>query len=303
MIRPSRVASRRAGLLNRTTDNHVPPVAQVCFGARARVYNANEAFSTSHVAPLSRMQLIGRMVAQPEVRESRNGKEYLRYVVATNDPLGPPNEDGSPAQPTSSFHSIFVFGENNVNRVRNLPKGYVMSKLTSALVFVEADFQIERELIEGTDNFRDNFFVHHRACLSDPRQCPRSCALSQPRELRIRVYQLAIGIDPDTQRVSGPGTFLRTVKPVGRYISFNECMDRLVTHPVAAVSCLHGVLGLQAPSVHNIPAGRATRGTREQLNIGIDERVPVALPSAQFIIDRLHHTGRIHDASLLDAPR
>ena len=101
------------------------------------------------------MQLIGRVVAQPESRESRNGKEYLRYVVATNDPMGPPNEDGTPAPPTSSFHSIFVFGQSNVDRVRNLPKG--------ALVFVEADFQIEREQIEGTDSFRDNFFVHHRS--------------------------------------------------------------------------------------------------------------------------------------------
>ena len=27
------------------------------------------------------------------MRESRNGKEYLRYVLATNDLPGPPNED------------------------------------------------------------------------------------------------------------------------------------------------------------------------------------------------------------------
>jgi hypothetical protein len=69
--------------------------------------------------------LIGRLVAPPEVRESRNGKEYLRYVLATTDPLGPPNEDGTPATPTSSFHSIFAFGETTVNRLRDVPKGYV----------------------------------------------------------------------------------------------------------------------------------------------------------------------------------
>lgn len=82
------------------------------------------------------MNIIGRLVGQPEVRETRSGKEYLRYTVATTDPLGPPNEDGStclrritypaPAQPTSSFHSIFAFGETTVNRLRDLPKGYVV---------------------------------------------------------------------------------------------------------------------------------------------------------------------------------
>lgn len=41
------------------------------------------------------MNLIGRLVGQPEVRETRSGKEYLRYVLATADPIGPPNEDGS----------------------------------------------------------------------------------------------------------------------------------------------------------------------------------------------------------------
>ena len=69
--------------------------------------------------------LIGRLVAPPEVRESRNGKEYLRYVLATTDPLGPPSEDATPATPTSSFHSIFAFGETTVNRLRDVPKGYV----------------------------------------------------------------------------------------------------------------------------------------------------------------------------------
>lgn len=54
-----------------------------------------QAFSTTRPSALSRINLIGRLVSSPEVRESRNGKEYLRYVVATQDPLGPPNEDGS----------------------------------------------------------------------------------------------------------------------------------------------------------------------------------------------------------------
>lgn len=120
------------------------------------------AFSTTRSAALSRMMLIGRLVGQPEVRESRTGKEYVRYVIATNDPLGPPQEDGSPAPQTSSFHSVFGFGEGVVNRMRNVPKG--------TLMFVEADFRIEREFVDGTDALRDNYLVQHRAYLLTYRQ-------------------------------------------------------------------------------------------------------------------------------------
>ena len=40
------------------------------------------------------MQLLGRLVADPETRQTRAGKDYVRYVVATTDPLGPPGEEG-----------------------------------------------------------------------------------------------------------------------------------------------------------------------------------------------------------------
>ncbi|CCU98203.1 unnamed protein product [Malassezia sympodialis ATCC 42132] len=118
-----------------------------------RVLNARS-FSSTPSAALSRVTLIGRLVASPEVRESRNGKEYLRYVIATNDMPGPPNEDGTPAAPTSSFHSIFAFGESTVNRLRDVPKG--------SLMFVEGDFRVVRT--PGDENLppQDQWLVQHR---------------------------------------------------------------------------------------------------------------------------------------------
>lgn len=75
------------------------------------------------------MQLIGRLVADPETRTTRNGKDYAKYTVATNDPLGPPGENGQRPDETSSFHNIFAFGENAVERVMKLQKGCVVSSL------------------------------------------------------------------------------------------------------------------------------------------------------------------------------
>lgn len=54
------------------------------------------AFSTSASArDVARIQLVGRLVADPEVKATRSGKDYVSYTVATTDPVGPPAEDGS----------------------------------------------------------------------------------------------------------------------------------------------------------------------------------------------------------------
>ncbi|WFC93906.1 ssDNA-binding protein, mitochondrial [Malassezia brasiliensis] len=119
----------------------------------ARNVNARS-FSSTSAAQLARVNIIGRLVGQPEVRETRSGKEYLRYTLATTDPLGPPNEDGTPAQPTSSFHSIFAFGETTVNRLRDLPKG--------TLMYVEGDFRVTRTPGENGAPPVDQWLIQHR---------------------------------------------------------------------------------------------------------------------------------------------
>lgn len=99
--------------------------------------------------------MIGRLVAPAEVRESRTGKPYVRYVLATTDPLGPPNEDGTQPEPTSSFHSIFGFGESNVARLSNVPKG--------SLMYVEGDFRVTRSPSEGDLPPQEQWLVQHRS--------------------------------------------------------------------------------------------------------------------------------------------
>lgn len=79
--------------------------------------------STTARPDMARMQLLGRLVADPEQRTTRNGKEYVKYTVATSDPLGPPGEDGERPAPTTSYHNVFAFGEGPVSRLIRLTKG------------------------------------------------------------------------------------------------------------------------------------------------------------------------------------
>jgi single-stranded DNA-binding protein len=69
------------------------------------------------------MQLLGRLIADPETRATRSGKDYVRYTLATNDPVGPPGEDGERPPETTSFHNIFAFGDAAVQRLQKLQKG------------------------------------------------------------------------------------------------------------------------------------------------------------------------------------
>ena len=48
-----------------------------------------QAFSTTRPSALSRINLIGRLVSSPEVRESRNGKEYLLSLIHISEPTRP----------------------------------------------------------------------------------------------------------------------------------------------------------------------------------------------------------------------
>lgn len=55
-----------------------------------------QAFSTSRPAArdLAKLTLIGRLGAQPEMRQTKNGKNFLVYVVGTENPVARPKEGG-----------------------------------------------------------------------------------------------------------------------------------------------------------------------------------------------------------------
>ncbi|PWO00271.1 hypothetical protein FA09DRAFT_314866 [Tilletiopsis washingtonensis] len=127
---------------------------------------AVRALSTSAPrADVARMQLLGRLVADPETRQTRAGKDYVRYVVATTDPLGPPGEEGGERpEPTTSYHNIFAFGESAVQRLSTIGKG--------TQVLVDADFRLARQPSEdGAAPAQTNILVQHRsiAVISRPK--------------------------------------------------------------------------------------------------------------------------------------
>lgn len=114
------------------------------------------ALSTSAVRrDLARMQVMGRLVADPEIKETKTGKDYVRYTVATTDPSSGPAEDGERPAPTTSYHRFFVFGERGVDRMRSIKKGY--------RVLVDADFRIERTPSpDGEAPGKDTLLALHR---------------------------------------------------------------------------------------------------------------------------------------------
>ncbi|GBE79364.1 single-strand binding protein family-domain-containing protein [Sparassis latifolia] len=95
------------------------------------------AFSTtpSRSADLAKLMLIGRLGKDPEVRTTKNNKEYVQYTVATtNYPPGPPNADGSRGDKTTTWHSVLSFNNSANAFLRTLKKG--------SQVFVEANFEL-----------------------------------------------------------------------------------------------------------------------------------------------------------------
>ncbi|KAK4057155.1 ssDNA-binding protein, mitochondrial [Microbotryomycetes sp. JL221] len=83
---------------------------------------------------MARMTLIGRLGGQPERRKTKNGKDFLIYKVATNDPMLPPKEGEQPPEPTTSWHTVFAHG-TVIDKLETLEKG--------SLVHVEANFTLQ----------------------------------------------------------------------------------------------------------------------------------------------------------------
>ncbi|KZS97606.1 nucleic acid-binding protein [Sistotremastrum niveocremeum HHB9708] len=90
--------------------------------------------SSSPAATMAKLVLIGRMGRDPEVRTTKNDKEYVSYVVATRNSPPPPNADGVREEPKSSWHNILSFGPNQSNYLKSIRKG--------SLVYVEANYEL-----------------------------------------------------------------------------------------------------------------------------------------------------------------
>jgi len=99
--------------------------------ATARAFST----SSSRSADVSKLILVGRLGKDPEVRTTKNDKEYVSYTVATtNYPPPPAGPDGVRAESKTTWHHVLSFNPHVNNFLRNLQKG--------SQVYVEANFEL-----------------------------------------------------------------------------------------------------------------------------------------------------------------
>ncbi|TNY20694.1 hypothetical protein DMC30DRAFT_416739 [Rhodotorula diobovata] len=111
------------------------------------------AFSTSRVAArdIAKMTLVGR-IGGVDLREGKNGQQYLTYKVATTDKGRPPKDGEEYQKPPTSWHTIFAHGQA-VDRLQFLEKG--------THVFVEADFSVKNVRDEATGAYSTQILATH----------------------------------------------------------------------------------------------------------------------------------------------
>ncbi|KAI0722177.1 hypothetical protein C8T65DRAFT_691858 [Cerioporus squamosus] len=82
---------------------------------------------------MAKLQLIGRLGKDPELRYTKTNKEYVSYTIATaNTTVGLPEG----AQPTTTWHHLLSFNPTSNNYLRTLKKG--------SLVYAEANFELRQ---------------------------------------------------------------------------------------------------------------------------------------------------------------
>ncbi|KIY45913.1 nucleic acid-binding protein [Fistulina hepatica ATCC 64428] len=98
---------------------------------------AYRAFSTSAArhSDLSKLVLIGRLGKDPEIKTTKNDREYITYSVATtNYPPPPPDENGERPPAATTWHHIFSFSPSANRYLQTLQKGQQ--------VYCEANFEV-----------------------------------------------------------------------------------------------------------------------------------------------------------------
>ncbi|KZP05875.1 nucleic acid-binding protein, partial [Athelia psychrophila] len=117
------------------------------------------AFSTSSArsADVAKLILVGRLGKNPELRTTKNDKEYVSYTVATtNYPGPPPNPDGSRGESTTTWHNVLSFSPGANTFLTKLTKG--------SQVYVEANFELrepEADAAPDTPQGQRQIFLRH----------------------------------------------------------------------------------------------------------------------------------------------
>ncbi|KAG9102063.1 hypothetical protein FS749_016251 [Ceratobasidium sp. UAMH 11750] len=88
----------------------------------------------------AKLTLVGHLGADPELKTTKNDREYVSYTVATRGERPPPAPDGTRQEPATSWHRVYAFLPGQVPYLTSLTKG--------SLVYVEAEYEL-REPIPG----------------------------------------------------------------------------------------------------------------------------------------------------------
>ncbi|VDB90080.1 unnamed protein product [Peniophora sp. CBMAI 1063] len=142
----------------------------VATARRALAAPTSRAFSTSRAAraDVAKLILVGRLGRDPELRTTRNDKEYVAYTVATsNYPPPPANPDGTRPPAETTWHNVYSFHDGANAFLRTLSRG--------AHVYVEANYEL-RETDTGVEGAPKNkqVFLRHETLRVLGRPQPRN---------------------------------------------------------------------------------------------------------------------------------
>ncbi|WWC68377.1 uncharacterized protein I206_102302 [Kwoniella pini CBS 10737] len=113
--------------------------------------------SSCRILDVSKVTLVGRLGADPILRNTSSGKPYYTYTVATN--VGAPiEENGKLHPPPTSWHTVFSFNEFQHASLQKLGKG--------STVYVEAELEMRPYESSSNSGTKDgNGYKHDRAFL------------------------------------------------------------------------------------------------------------------------------------------
>ncbi|KAK6907623.1 hypothetical protein L486_05542 [Kwoniella mangroviensis CBS 10435] len=113
--------------------------------------------SSSRALDISKVILVGRLGADPVLRNTSSGKPYYTYTVATNVGAPVEGEGGKLHPPPTSWHTVFSFNEFQHPALQKLGKG--------STVYVEAELEMRphEPNSASTDKYRyDRAFLKHQ---------------------------------------------------------------------------------------------------------------------------------------------
>ncbi|WWD05452.1 hypothetical protein V865_003529 [Kwoniella europaea PYCC6329] len=113
--------------------------------------------SSSRVLDVSKVILVGRLGADPILRNTSSGKPYYTYTVATNVGAPVEGEGGKLQPPPTSWHTVFSFNEFQHPALQKLGKG--------STVYVEAELEMRPYETSSTSAERymyDRAFLKHQ---------------------------------------------------------------------------------------------------------------------------------------------